>query len=266
MKEHLQQLIEKKPPDQRKNLAREYLQARILGFIQEKKGFSSWIFLGGTALRFLFDLPRFSEDLDFSLAMTQEKSAFQEMIEGIGRSFQGEGYAVDLKYSGRPPVSAAFIRFPGLPHELGLSGHAREMLAVKIKVDTRPPDGGKTETTIVRRHLLLNIFHYDRSTLLAGKLHAILCRPYTKGRDIYDLFWYLADRSWPEPNLEYLNNALCQTEWTGPKLTAKNWKKEIASRLSDIDWQHAIADVRPFIERSQELDLLTLPNLEKLLN
>jgi hypothetical protein len=265
MKEHLQRLMETQPSDQRKNVAREYLQARILGFIQERKGFASWIFHGGTALRFLFDLPRFSEDLDFSLATPQAKSAFQEMIEGIGRSFQGEGYAVDLKYSGRPPVSAAFIRFPGLPHELGLSGHAREMLAVKIEVDTRPPAGGKTETTIVRRHLLLNIFHYDRSTLLAGKLHALLNRSYTKGKDIYDLFWYLADRSWPEPNLEYLNQALKQTHWPGPKMIAKNWRGEIATRLHAIDWQHTIADVRPFIERSQELELMTPANLKKLL-
>lgn len=265
MKEHLQRLIENKPSDQRENIAREYLQARILGFIQEKKGFSSWIFLGGTALRFLYGIPRYSEDLDFSQAATQEKPSFQEMIEGIVRSFRNEGYAVDLKFSGRPPVSAAFIRFPGLPHELGLSGHAQEMLAVKIEVDTRPPAGGKTETTIIRRHLLLNILHHDRSTLLAGKLHALLSRSYTKGRDLYDLFWYLSDRSWPEPNLEYLNNALRQTEWPGPELTANNWKKEIAARLGALDWHKAIADVRPFIERRQDLELLTLPNLEKLL-
>ena len=107
MKEHLMRIVAALPPDQRKNVAREYLQARILGFIQEKKGFSSWIFLGGTALRFLYGIPRYSEDLDFSLATTQEKPAFQEVIEGIARSFRNEGYATDLKYSGRPPVSAA---------------------------------------------------------------------------------------------------------------------------------------------------------------
>jgi hypothetical protein len=132
-------------------------------------------------------------------------------------------------------------------------------------VDTRPPAGGKTETTIVRRHLLLNILHHDRSTLLAGKLHALLSRSYTKGRDLYDLLWYLSDRSWPEPNLEYLNNALRQTGWPGPELTANNWKKEIAERLRALDWQKAVTDLRPFIERSQDLELMTLPNLEKLL-
>jgi len=265
MKEHLLRIVEKLPPDQRKNVAREYLQARILGFIQDKKGFSSWIFQGGTALRFLYDLPRYSEDLDFSVAAQNARPGFQEMIEGIGRSFRNEGYAIALKYSGRPPILAVFIRFPVLPLELGFSAHPGETLAVKIEVDSHPPAGGKTETSIVRRHLLLNILHYDRSTLLAGKLHALLSRPYFKGRDLYDLFWYLADRSWPEPNLEYLNQALKQTHWPGPQLTAKNWREQIAARLHAIDWQQALADMRPFIERRQELDLLTLPNLKKLL-
>ncbi len=265
MKEHLVRIVGDLPPGQRKNIAREYLQARILGFIQEKKGFSSWIFLGGTALRFLYGLPRYSEDLDFSQTGPDDRPDFKGIVEGIGRQFQNEGYAVALKYSGRPPISAAFIRYPGLPRELGFSAHPGEMLAVKIEVDGNPPASGKTETTIVRRHLLLNILHHDQSTLLAGKLHALLCRPYTKGRDLYDLFWYLSDRSWPDPNLAYLNQALLQTRWPGPELTTKNWKKEIAARLSVINWPQAIADVRPFIERSQELDLLTLENLRKLL-
>jgi len=68
-------------------------------------------------------------------------------------------------------------------------------------------------TTVIRRHVVLQLQHHDRASLLAGKLHAILQRPYLKGRDLYDLAWYLSDREWPAPNLEYLNNALLQTGW-----------------------------------------------------
>lgn len=57
----------------------------------------------------------------------------------------------------------------------------------------RPPSSGAI--------LTLRLQHHDRSSLLAGKLHAI-----QQGRDIYDLIWYLSDRSWPEPNLVLLNN------------------------------------------------------------
>ena len=71
-------------------------------------------------------------------------------------------------------------------------------------------------TTIVRRYQTLHLQHHDRATLLAGKLHAILQRPYPKGRDVNDLLWYLSDPAWPEPNLVMLNNALQQTGWDAP--------------------------------------------------
>ena len=105
-------------------------------------------------------------------------------------------------------MHSAFVRFPGLLHEMGLSGHREEALSVKLEVDTRPPQGAGLETTVVRRHLLLRLQHHDRASLLAGKLHAILQRPWPKGRDFYDLVWYLSDPAWPAPNLVLLNNAL----------------------------------------------------------
>ena len=79
---------------------------------------------------------------------------------------------------------------------------------------TRLP-GPPLDTTLVRRHVLLNLHHHDRASLLAGKLHAVLQRPFLKGRDLYDLIWYLSDKDWPDPNLVLLNNALNQTGWTG---------------------------------------------------
>ena len=87
------------------------------------------------------------------------------------------------------------------------------------------------ETSLVRRHVLLNVYHHDRSSLLAGKLHAILQRPYLKGRDLYDLIWYLSDRNWPPPNLTLLNNALAQTGWTGDVLRVENWREVVSSRI-----------------------------------
>ena len=66
---------------------------------------------------------------------------------------------------------------------------------------------------------MLRLFHHDRASLLAGKLHAILKRPYTKGRDLYDLIWYLSDPDWPLPNLTLLNSALRQTDRDSEELT-----------------------------------------------
>ena len=162
-------------------------------------------------------------------------------------------------------VHSAFVRFPGLLFELGVSPHRTEVLAIKIEVDTRPPAGARLETSVVRRHETLQLQHHDRSSLLAGKLHAVLQRAYTKGSDLYDLIWYLSDPQWPAPNLEMLNNALRQSSWDGPELTPDTWSDRVRSRLSTLDWTRAVADVRPFLESAEDVGLLTLGNAVNLL-
>lgn len=101
--------------------------------------------------------------------------------------------------------------------------------------------------------------------MLAGKLHAVLQRPYTKGRDLYDLLWYLSDRSWPAPNLILLNNALRQTGWPGPELDQLNWRLVLADRLQRLQWDRAVDDVRPLLEPGVDPNLLTLENLTQIL-
>jgi len=112
----------------------------------------------------------------------------------------------------------------------------------------------------------LNLQHHDKSSLLAGKLHATLQRPYPKGRDIYDLVWYLSDRNWPNPNIKMLNNALTQTGWTGPALTVYNWRRTILTQIESISWDNLVSDAQPFLQVQQEVDLLTKDNLIKLLH
>jgi hypothetical protein len=149
--------------------------------------------------------------------------------------------------------------------DMGLSPHKDEVLAVKIEVDTHPPQGAGLETTLVRRHVLLNIQHHDRASLLAGKLHALLQRPYFKGRDLYDLFWYLSAPDWPAPNLILLNNALMQTGWSGPHLIPETWRETLRTRLKDIPWEQLQADVEPFLLSQQDRALLTWEILNQLL-
>ena len=140
-----------------------------------------------------------------------------------------------------------------------------EVLAVKIEIDTNPPRGAGLTTTVVRRFVVLQLHHHDRASLLSGKLYAILQRSFTKGRDIYDLLWYLSDPSWPEPNFILLNNALAQTNWAGEKLTPENWQERVWTRLKSFNWTSVLDDVRPFVEPGFDLDLLTLENFERLL-
>ncbi len=253
-------------PLQARNDVREYLQARILGVLQRQGAMVPLAFHGGTALRFLYATARYSEDLDFSLAGRREGYDLRSWLKAVHRELSLEGYEVLMKVNDKKTVHSAFVRFPGLYHDIGLSSHRRETLSVKLEVDTNPPRGAVLETTVVRRHVLLQLQHHDRATLLAGKLHAVLMRPYLKGRDLYDLCWYLGDPEWPEPNLVYLNNALRQTGWDGRPLTSRNWRRAVRDRLEEVAWEEAVEDVRPFLGPGADPSILDKKNLFRLLN
>ena len=266
MKDYLKQKIENiQDTNFARCIVREYLQARTLECLQENGAFVNWAFVGGTALRFLYGLPRFSEDLDFSTTGPGVEDNFTELMKKIKSRFHTEDYETTIKAKTAKTVRSAFIKFPGLLYELGLSPFSSEVISIKVEIDSNPPCGAQLETSIIRKHCLLNLQHYDKSSLLAGKLHALSTRKYTKGRDVYDLMWYLSERSWPEPNILLLNNALKQTAWSGPELTEKNWRQQISVRVSEFDWNKVITDVKPFVEKQSDFQMLTRENLKKLL-
>jgi len=267
MKDYLATLVKQATsPIEGRNVAREYLQARILGSLQRSGAMIPMVFHGGTALRFLYSHGRYSEDLDFALEGKRQSYNFRSYLQAIRSELTPEGYLVELKVNDQKIIHSAFLRFPGLLFELGLSPNRGEVLAVKIEVDTNPPEGAGLSTTVVRRFVVLQLHHHDRASLLSGKIHAILQRPYTKGRDIYDLLWYLSDPAWPAPNIEFLNNALLQTRWSGNVMTLENWKEQVFIHLKGENWKNILEDVRPFIEPGFDLNLLSLANFERLLS
>ena len=271
MKEHIRDLVaEAKTNAEATLLVREYLQARILEALQRAGAFEHWAFLGGTALRFLYRLPRFSEDLDFSRTTAMKpgesmRAEFDRYVARIKSAFESEAYDVDVRDRPDAAVQSAFVGFPGLLHELGLSPHQGQKITIKIEIDSNPPPHASTTTSLVRRHVLLNLLHYDKPSLLAGKLHALVHRSHVKGRDVYDLVWYLSDPSWPEPNLPLLRASLSQT---GMELTDQqiaDWRDIVADRIATMEWNRIVADVRPFLEQTEDLALLTSENVLGLL-
>lgn len=250
-----------------RNLAREYLQARVLLALQEAGAMIPLAFQGGTALRFLFGLPRFSEDLDFALERS-DRAGFDLATTGdrVTAQLKGEGYELVTKRKTGRAVESLMIGFTGLLHDTGLSPHASQRMNIRIEVDTKPPAGAHLTTSIVRRHVLLNVQHHDRASLLAGKLHAILHRAWAKGRDLFDLFWYLSDVRWPGPNLLLLNNALRQTGWEGPSLDESSWRSVVRDRVASVDWKAAERDVAPFLEPDPAARLFGKEDLLNLLD
>lgn len=245
------------------NVLREYLQALTLRSLHESEAFQCLVFVGGTALRFLHGLPRFSEDLDFSL-VSPAGYAGHDWMAKLKRDLTFAGFTPEIAWNDRKTVHTGWIRLRGLLHDAGLSPLADEKLAIKVEIDTRPPAGGHCERRIVTRHLSYLLQYHDPSSLMAGKLHAVLTRRYAKGRDWYDLIWYLSQRPPIAPNLTLLQNALDQTQGAD-SIDSGRWLELVRARLLMVDVKALIDDVGPFLERPADAALITRENLLGLL-
>jgi len=266
MKDRALEIVASRPPAaDGTNLLREYLQSRVLRHMQEAGAFVPLAFMGGTALRFLYRIPRFSVDLDFTVERDREAFDLRELVDRLERELVREGYSVSSKLNEEPVVARAMVGFPGILEEARLSPHGDQTLWLRVEVDTNPTAGAGLEVSTIDRFGLLRLQHHDMSSLFAGKLAAVLAREHTKGRDLYDLMWYLTRDTPPEPNIELLRNALLQTvpELAGP--AEGDWRTSLRSRLAELDWDDARADVAPFLEQPTDVELIGADTFEQLL-
>ncbi|MDR1728740.1 MAG: nucleotidyl transferase AbiEii/AbiGii toxin family protein [Acidobacteriota bacterium] len=245
------------------NVLREYIQACVLRSLHESEAFASLAFVGGMALRFLHNIPRFSEDLDFSLVSAAGYDG-KAYLAKIKRDLAIAGFDTEVTWNEKTAVHKAWIRIAGILHDAALSGHPSQRLSIKLEVDTRPPAGSRCETTVVTRHLTFLMRHYDMPSLFAGKVHALICRAYPKGRDWYDLVWHRSQVPPTEPNLPFLQNALDQTH-PQAGYHAAQWPRLVLDSLDRHAAAAIAADARPFLERPQDTALLTPENIAALL-
>lgn len=242
------------------NVLREYLQAYILRILNEEGFFRCAAFLGGTALRFLHGLPRFSEDLDFSLERKKNYS-FETLAQKIKQELTLAGYEISIAFREDRTVQVAAVKFESLLHEAGLSPLKTQKFSVKIEIDTRPPAGASVVTEIVNRYFPIAFLAHNLPSLFAGKLAALFSRKYTKGRDFFDLGWYLSRWKDLVPNLVLLRHALEQTRPGGPMPDEKNWRDFLYRAVEAADWKKVKADVENFLENPSDLKILTQKNL-----
>lgn len=266
MKDYALQLAASRTNNNAKlNCLREYLQAYILRILFDDGFFNYSAFVGGTALRFLYRIPRFSEDLDFSLT-GKELYPFEDGILKLKRELNISGYDVTVRYNDKKTVRYAMIGFAGIMFEAGISPHRNQKLSIKIDIDTRPPEGAVPITHISDVYFPLAYVTYDLPSLFTGKLHALLCRNYTKGRDFFDLGWYLS--RWPglSPNMEFLRSGLRQAGWEEPFPTKNDWRTRLFRVAESANWKLVKQDVRPFLERPADLNIFTQENVLRLLS
>ena len=237
------------------HLLREGLQHLVLKILDEEGFFKYVCFLGGTALRVVYDLRRFSEGIDFSLQIPQDpRFDFQKMLVALRNRLEVYGLPIDTKIKEVGAVRSVFLRFKDILQELDVVKRKGQKLAIKVEVDTNPPLSAGLESHLIQKDFLFTVIHHDLPTLCGGKLLAFLFRRYTKGRDLYDLIWFLTRKT--PVNKVFLENGLLQA--TGHRLswTLEDLLKKLDEKIESLEMDVVIQDAKPFLEEESEIRFL----------
>jgi predicted nucleotidyltransferase component of viral defense system len=218
-------------------------------------------FQGGTSLRILHKLPRFSEDLDFILKAPNPEFSWGDylprLIEGL-KEFGLQSEVLDKDRMERN-VRQAVLKDNSISNQLNLrfyQGHATPTLKIKLEIDVNPPAGSGFDYTYLDFPLDFEVCHQDLASNFALKIHALLCRQYLKGRDWYDFNWYSKQRV--KPNLPHLQAALFQYgPWKDQQLTVTTeWVMHaLGEKIASIDWTAAAQDVERFLNLAEKQSL-----------
>ncbi len=219
-------------------------------------------FQGGTCLRILYGLDRFSEDLDFTLLEPNPQFNWQTYLEAMKEEFSAYGYLLDIKsrVDLEKNVKIAFLKAESAGALLTITdaNTQKTKLKIKLEIDTNPPAGSSYETKYLDFPLAYSVNAQDFPSLFAGKCHALLCREYTKGRDWYDFSWYVARGA--QINWSWLQSALEQSgPWQGksPQVNAEWLIEALTNKIITLDWDAAKKDVARFL-KPKELTQLEL--------
>ncbi|MCH9614834.1 MAG: hypothetical protein SP1CHLAM54_00500 [Chlamydiia bacterium] len=250
------------------NAIQEIMQEITLAGLWRAKFFEHAAFYGGTSLRILYGLNRFSEDLDFSLLKKDPDFNLEPFLNAISEELELSGLKVLLDHKIKKEKSSirsaflktgtleTFIRI-GLNESLKKHTQSNEVIKMKLEVDIDPPEGFETEVRYLMKPFPFSIKSYVPRDLFAGKMHAILCRPYkvrVKGRDWYDLIWYIKNGF--ELNLSHLEMRMRQSKHyqENVQLSPGIFKSILEAKIAQLDIKAAKEDIKRFIPSPRELD------------
>lgn len=265
-------------PMERENALKEILQNIALYALWRAEFFDVALFQGGTSLRILHGLPRFSEDLDFMLRVPDDGFSWEKYLAPLQDVFEQFGLALTASSKDQMDkrIRAALIKDDSIANQLDLAftdqGHAKA-IKIKLEIDVKPPPLSGEATTFLDFPLDHEVRHQDLASNFALKIHALLCRGFIKGRDWYDFGWYVAKGV--SPNLRHLEAALQQSgPWASHNdlMVDAAWlNASLGAVISKINWLEASEDVRRFLRapEAKSLDLWSerffLAKLDKLL-
>jgi len=231
---------------------KEILQEIAIYGLANANFFDKAIFHGGSALRILYGLPRFSEDLDFLLKSPNPHFKWEPYMDAIIATCKQYGVHPEITDKSRvnKTVKKMFLKDDSIGKiiDLTFAHHPGKKLFIKFEIDTNPPQGSQLEVKFLEFPLDYSIITQDLGSSFAGKCHALLCREYIKGRDWYDFTWYVAKKI--SPNFSFLEHALYQQgPWANQKMmmTPSWFITTMQQKIKNIDWNKAASDVLPFL-------------------
>ena len=244
---------------EQENALQELMQHYILASLSRAGLFAEAMFHGGTCLRIVYGINRFSQDLDFLLKKPNPHFVWQPYLARVQRDCAQEG--IDFEIQDKSDVDKAmrkaFVKTDsiGKVMTLGLpyGRQAQRKIRVKLEIDTNPPESSRFETSYLSFPVTAPITVQSLASGFATKSHALLCRTYTKGRDWYDLIWYVGRRI--EPDLELLANALLQQgPWKNERqeITVAWLLNALRDKIGTIDWRVARSDVQRFLPTKEQ--------------
>jgi predicted nucleotidyltransferase component of viral defense system len=262
------------------NALKEIIQELALLGLWRAKFFEHAAFYGGTALRILHGLDRFSEDLDFSLLKANPEFSLKKYNQAIKDELQAFGFVVEVESKLKAQASkiqSAFIKagtYQQLiqiqtPADLLKTLHQQKIIRIKMEVDTDPPLDFSTEAKYRLLPIPFSVLTFSLPDLFAGKLHAVLCRQWqsrVKGRDWYDLVWYLSRKT--PVHLAHLQARLQQSgHWqTDKKLTLGEVKKRLNQRIDKLDVDAAKKDISLFIRDQSAIKVWSAEFFKAIIN
>lgn len=248
-------------PIEEENALKEIIQEIILFALWQADFFEVAAFQGGTSLRILHGLNRFSEDMDFILLEPNVEFSWQPYLNNIADTCNEFGIEPEALDKARMDqrVKKALIKDTSIANQLNLSFmddlNGRK-LKIKLEIDCNPPLGSGFEYSYLDFPVDFEVGHQDLSSNFSLKIHALLCRGYLKGRDWYDFNWYIAQDV--KPNLLLLQNALIQYgPWKDQELEIdEDWLvNALNEKVSSIDWKMAANDVERFLKPVEQKSL-----------
>lgn len=236
---------------------REVMQEIALAGLYRGDFFSKAAFYGGTCLRIFHQLPRFSEDLDFSLLTENPNFSLTPYFNAIKKEFDALGMDVTIKQKNKTAetaIESAFLKNTTQLFDLALTGP--HIVNIKFEVDTQPPLGFQTEQKLLLEPFSFYVKCFSPSDLFAGKMHALLFRKWknrVKGRDWFDFEWYI--RKGIPLNLDHFNRRAIQSDNMTQPLTDADFLLLLRNRITTVDIESARQDTRRFISDAKVLDI-----------